>query len=572
MSNTPSWAIPMEAVPENQIVKTYAADVVVLGAGYSGTAAARAAAEAGASVLVVEQQNEKNFACFGAQYGSINSEFMKKRGAPEVDPVDIIADWQRRSLNRANPALVRQFAYNTGTTFDWYMDPLPEEMKDVVTFMNPWPKHFEGELNGFQNYVGTAVFRNSKFDMSMMGPPAAMDEPGAGGPPPAEVKGGERPKMPISPLSMTESIQFTHGLIRDMGGEFVFGITGEYLEKDETGRVVALIGRNYKKEYFRFKANNGVILAAGDFSGNKAMVMDLLGEYAALTEYGEKYPYTPAGRKGKGIQMGLWAGGKMEPGPRGGMWCCVGGSGGPMDGSAFLRLNKHGKRYTNEGIMGYWGAGLQGARQPKGAIYTVWDSNWREELEYQTLDHSAVDMSDPKGLDMIEHQLKRAQQEGIDNSFRPQGPPGSNKGLYNSLVCADTIEGLADRLGLTKTDKENFVASVSRYNELAHKGKDEDFAKDPRQLHPIEKAPFYAFAENVRQVGFLMVTVCGLVVDEHQQVIAKADDEPIPGLYATGNCSGERFPILYTTPVAGVSIGIAITLGRIVGDYVARNK
>jgi predicted oxidoreductase len=73
-------------------------------------------------------------------------------------------------------------------------------------------------------------------------------------------------------------------------------------------------------------------------------------------------------------------------------------------------------------------------------------------------------------------------------------------------------------------------------------------------------------------VGFLMVTVCGLVVDEHQQVIAKADDEPIPGLYATGNCSGERFPILYTTPVAGVSIGIAITLGRIVGDYVARNK
>ena len=570
MNQTPQWAIPMEPVSEDQILKTYTADVVVLGAGYSGTAAARAAAEADAHVLVVEQQNEKNFSCFGAQYGSVNSEFMKKRGAPEVDPVDIIADWQRRSLNRANPALIRQFAYNTGSTFDWYIDPLPEEMKDVMTFMNPWPKHFQGELNGFNNYVGTAIFKNSKFDMSKMGPPPGMEEEGGpGGPPPQEGKDGQPPKMPGNPLSMTESIQFTHGLIRGMGGEFLFGITGEYLEKDETGRVVALIGRNYKKEYFRFKANNGVILAAGDFSGNKAMVMDLLNEYAALTENGEKFPYSPAGRKGKGIQMGLWAGGKMEPGPRGGMWCCVGGSGGPMDGSAFLRLNKHGKRYTNEGIMGYWGAGLQGARQPKGAIYTVWDSNWREELEYQTLDHTAVE---PSSADMIEHQLKRAQREGIDNSFRPQGPPGSNKGLYNSLACADTIEGLADNLGLTGTDKENFIASVARYNELAHKGKDEDFAKDPRQLHPIEKAPFYAFAENVRQVGFLMVTVCGLVVDEHQQVIAKADDEPIPGLYATGNCSGERFPILYTTPVAGVSIGIAITLGRIVGDYVARNK
>ncbi len=569
LSSIPQWAVPVEPVSEAQIVKTYTADVVILGAGYSGTAAARAAAEAGAKVLVMEQQQEKSFQCFGAQYGSVNSEFMKKRGAPEVDPVDIIADWQRRSLNRANPALVRQFAYNSGSTFDWYIDPLPEEMKDVMTFMNPWPKHFEGELNGFRNYVGTAIFKNSKFDRSMMGPPPGMDEQdGPGGPPPqAEKKDREPPKMPGAPLSMTESIVYTHGMIQDMGGEFVFGITGEYLEKDETGRVVALIGRNYKKEYFRFQANNGVILAAGDFSGNKQMVMDLLGEYAALTENGEKYPYSPAGRKGKGIQMGLWAGGKMEPGPRGGMWCCVGGNGGPMDGAAFLRLNKHGKRFTNEGIMGYWGAGLQGARQPKGAIYTIWDSNWREELEYQTLDHTAVE---PSGADMIAHQLRRAEKNGLEE-MRPVGPPGAKKGASNYLACADTIETLADRLGVTGSDRENFIASVARYNELAHKGKDEDFAKDPRQLHPIEKPPFYAFCENERKVGFLMVTVAGLVVDEHQQVVSRTDDEPIPGLFATGNCSGERFPIMYTTPVAGVSIGIAITLGRIVGDYVARN-
>ncbi len=376
---------------------------------------------------------------------------------------------------------------------------------------------------------------------------------------------------PGSPLSLTEAVVYTHQLTESLGGQFVYGITGDYLEKDDSGRVVALLGHNYKKEYFRFIGKNGIILAAGDFSGNKQMVMDLLGEYAALTENGEKFPYIPAGRKGKGIQMGLWAGGKMEAGPRGGMWCCVGGSGGPMDGSAFLRLNKHGKRYTNEGIMGYGGDGLQGARQPKGAIYTIWDSNWREELEYQTLDHTAIDMSDPKNLDQIAMQLERAQRLGIDNSLRPQGPPTANKGKFNTLVCDDTIEGLADKLGLTGSDKENFIASIGRDNALAHKGKDEDFAKDPRQLHPIEKAPYYAFCENVRAVGFLMVTVCGLVVDENQQVIGP-DDEPIPGLFATGNCSGERFPIMYTTPVAGVSIGIAYTLGRIVGDYVAKHK
>ena len=563
MNQTPQWAIPMEPVSEAQIVKTYRADVVVLGAGHAGTAAARAAAEAGAKVLVVEQQQEARFQVFGAQYGSVNSEFMKKRGAPEVDPVHIIADWQRRSLNRANPALVRQFAYNTGSTFDWFVDPLPEEMKDVLTFENPWPKHFEGELNGYENYVGTAIFKNSKFDMSMMGPPPGAED--------GEKPGEQPPKRPMgAPLSMTEAVVFTHELTKKMGGEFVYGITGDYLEKDESGRVVALIGHNYKKEYFRFVGTNGIILAAGDFSGNKAMVMDLLGEYAALTECGEKFPYSPAGRKGKGIQMGLWAGGKMEPGPRGGMWCCVGGNGGPMDGSAFLKLNKHGKRYTNEGIMGYWGAGLQGARQPKGSLYTVWDANWREELEYQTLDHTAIDMSDSMALRRMEEQMERVAKDGIQ-VIPVMGPGGPKKGEANLLVSADTIEGLADKLELTGTDRENFIASVARYNELARKGVDEDFAKDSRQLHPIEKAPYYAYCENVRAVGFLMVTVCGLVVDENQQVIGK-DDEPIPGLYATGNCSGERFPIMYTTPVAGVSIGIAYTLGRIVGDYVAKHQ
>ena len=56
MKEIPQWAIPMDPVPEAQIVKTYSADVVILGAGHAGTAAARAAAEAGAKVLVVEQQ------------------------------------------------------------------------------------------------------------------------------------------------------------------------------------------------------------------------------------------------------------------------------------------------------------------------------------------------------------------------------------------------------------------------------------------------------------------------------------------------------------------------------------
>jgi len=61
-----------------------------------------------------------------------------------------------------------------------------------------------------------------------------------------------------------------------------------------------------------------------------------------------------------------------------------------------------------------------------------------------------------------------------------------------------------------------------------------------------------------------MVTVGGLVTDGKQQVIDEYYKR-IPGLFATGNCCGRRFGPQYSTPIAGVSIGMAVTLGREAG-------
>lgn len=44
-----AWLHEPAPVPVERILKTYSADIVILGAGHSGTAAARAAAESGAS-------------------------------------------------------------------------------------------------------------------------------------------------------------------------------------------------------------------------------------------------------------------------------------------------------------------------------------------------------------------------------------------------------------------------------------------------------------------------------------------------------------------------------------------
>ena len=65
-----------------------------------------------------------------------------------------------------------------------------------------------------------------------------------------------------------------------------------------------------------------------------------------------------------------------------------------------------------------------------------------------------------------------------------------------------------------------------------------------------------------------MVTCGGLLTDGDQNVL-DAQMNPIPGLYASGNCCGRRFGNEYFTPIPGVSLGLAIVLGRECGKSVA---
>lgn len=119
-----------------------------------------------------------------------------------------------------------------------------------------------------------------------------------------------------------------------------------------------------------------------------------------------------------------------------------------------------------------------------------------------------------------------------------------------------------------------FLDAVARYNELCRAGRDTDFGKDEKLLRPIEKGPFYACGQLKdacrpgAQSLSLLVTVSGLLIDHRQQVLDE-HFEPIPGLYATGNCSGCRFGAAYATSIPGESISIANTLGMLLGRQVA---
>ncbi len=533
----PEWLPILEAVPEEKITATHRADVIIVGFGHAGTCAARAAAEAGASVIVLEYQKKTPRNIFGNEIGTINSQFARSRGVQDYDPLDLLREWQKRNLNRTDPDLIRQFAWNCGATLDWFLEPLSQDFRDsIMIFCHPGAERFKGEINGFKSFIGTAQFYG----------------------------GGE--------YSLANAVLLNQERFYALGGQAFFRLHGEQPIL-ENGRVAGVLARDMDSgEYVRFLADKGVLLAAGDFSRNAQMVQALLGEFNSFYK-GERKPLG-MGRDGSGIQLGILAGGRLEAEPRCPSIFCK-GSTAPFGSVAFLKLNEQGKRYTDEGFLGSWGVDAQTARQPKGKIAVVFDSNWREELQYQAPHHGGIHLGWPELMQQIDEDMAAA--------ARGVGPEGTPmRGTINvisweqmrklprppeRIFSANTIEELAGYLGYSGAAKENFLRSVERYNTLCAMGRDEDFGKDESLLHPIVKPPFFGLVSEL-EVMPPMCTLSGLVVDEHQQVLDDAD-RPIPGLFASGNCCGGRFSIQYTTPMAGVQISMAQTMGRLAGEYIA---
>ncbi|OAN66678.1 FAD-dependent oxidoreductase [Sphingomonas sp. TDK1] len=164
----------------------------------------------------------------------------------------------------------------------------------------------------------------------------------------------------------------------------------------------------------------------------------------------------------------------------------------------------------------------------------------------------------------------------FDSTYRaryPMGPilPGVPDALLpraarETLRKGATIAALAGRIGVPAGA---LSATVARFNDFARRGKDEDFHRgdadydrlygDPRHapnptLGTIEKGPFYAMPLYLGDIG----TSGGLVTDERAHVL-RADDTPIAGLYAVGNCAGSVMG--YSYPGAGATLGPGMTFG-----------
>lgn len=319
----------------------------------------------------------------------------------------------------------------------------------------------------------------------------------------------------------------------EKGAKFYYETPGVQLVMDGDN-VKGVIGEQKDGKYLQVNASKGVILATGDYASNYDMAKDMCPGVVDTFNY-----YSPNDNTGEGHQMGLWAGGVMERGNHSKMCHPHSGNDGteltdaPIKSDAFLWVNQYGERFCNED-QEYGMICNQALKQPGQMYFIVMDDDF---------DAQRAEMRNPRPAPQDE-EIQKAKDLGYWKD-------------------ADTIEALAETFQI---DGAALKATVDRYNEMVDAGIDSDYAKNPKCLKPIKKAPFHI----VRTYTPSDVALGGLMVDMNMQVV-RENGTAIQGLYAVGNCQGGGFGADdYSFAINGFSLGRAAVTGRLAGENAAK--
>lgn len=506
-SSTADWLGEAPEIAESDIKQTVDCEVLVVGAGSSGTFAAAAAAEAGAKTILIEKFGHDMASGIRDTLAACGSKQQKEDGddVSKKDAVRYLCNWSQGYTRRS---LAQVWADKSGETMDWFTDVLAES---GIDFRHEIDEKHEGD-----NYEVLDVGHSTQY--------------------------GEEYSEQLTMDAVLKHAEAD-------GLEVQYEITMVKLEKDGD-RVTGLIAKNASDEYVRYNASKGVILACGGYSGNEAMMQALQPQSVEQTCVN----YSKPGAKGDGIKACLWAGaimdtthtsmifdrGAIKPDQVGEYGKASDGALFWMGSQPFLKVNLSGERFMNE-YMPYDLVLHAAASQPYHTYCTVWDSKYAEDCEK-----------------FATHGCSRLYPHvnGTNPVFPMDYVQAMNADLQDQgyIVEADTIEELADKMGFTGADKDTFVATVARYNELYDMQKDEDFGKPASRLSAIKTAPFYGCWLGAS----LLCSLQGISITENCQ--AKDDNnEPIPGLYVTGDMSGSFFQNNYPCVMGGTACGRTLT-------------
>ena len=500
------------------------ADIAIIGSALSGLCACRAAVENGAKNIVVIEKAD-TWQCRSNQFGTIGGKIQEDLGI-KIDRNAAVGQLMKECGYRPNQRILNLWADNSGEAFDWFLAPM--EGKYVVENESDPYDAEEGHLSVRKTHWPEPDNSHTEDDFY----PIFSD-------------------CQITLPTMSPWVEAIYNICIEAGVTFKFSTWARQLVRENNeGPVTGVICQDVDGNYSQVNASKAVLLATGDFAGNK----DMMSYYVPwATRFASIFPNRDAAgdptNTGDGQCMGMWIGAKMEDGPLAPMTHHLGG---PLGMDAFLLTDVNGDRFVNEDVGGQPFQN-QLSRLPKKTAWQVFDSEWPNQLQYMDCGHGNVSWY-------------------VDDDKVPGGSYGRNAYISQAMfdeamasdagVQADTIEELAEKMGVPV---EEFCATIERYNELAKKGVDEDFGKRADRMFAIENPPFYGYklTDTV-----LLVCMGGLETTVDFEVL-DTNDDVIPGLYAVGNAQGGRFLVDYPLPCPGISHGMAMTHGMLVGRILA---
>jgi succinate dehydrogenase/fumarate reductase flavoprotein subunit len=318
------------------------------------------------------------------------------------------------------------------------------------------------------------------------------------------------------------------------------------------GAIVERDGRS-----IRVHARRGVVLACGGFPHDVARRKAMFRHAPTGVEH---FSPGPVGNTGDGLRLAEAAGGRVEDRlPNAAAWVPVSltrrkdGSRGVMPHfidrakPGVIAVTRAGKRFANEGDSYHdFVQAMMKVAKPDEEIAT-----------FLICDH------------------KTLRKYGL-GCVPPFPMPLGHHLRSGYLMRGATIEALAAQ---ARIDPKGLADTVTRFNTTAAEGRDPDFGKGSRAynryqgdaLHgpnpcvaPIAGGPFYAIKMVIGDLG----TYAGIVTDADARAL-DADGRVIPGLYAAGNDMASIMGGNY--PGAGITLGPALTFGYIAGRHLAES-
>ena len=514
------WLGTEPDIDETAITETVDTDILIVGAGNGGMFAAAYAAANGLNFRVIEQN--ANVQDTRHWYGAVDSAAAKEAGEPATDKAKLLSEISRYASGKCDQRVVKTWINESAAMHDFMRSILEDKYGWVCDFTSgseaAWPAE------------------NAEHNTDYLYPVQ------------------EHNYMASESASGTPRNELLLQYIQELGYDVDFKTSLAKLEKNSDGRITGIIAQSTEDDHFiRYNANEGVLLACGGFPGNPYMMeqLDPLG-----TSVTTACSYSPAD-KGYGIRAAVWAGANLDkeaapmlfdrgivaPGVDGGYVDSDSAFGGKAfpgkirqynpGTQPFLKVNRNGERFANESCP-YNDIVYAAAHQPGRVYAQICDANILEDAKrFHTIGCSAQTRNG--GEKYIQGKMDEAIEAG-------------------ALFKCDTLDELADKMGFTGAAKDTFLATVERYNELYDKQNDEDFGKPAYRLSAIRTAPFYGCWLGAS----LLTTEQGIAINEKGQAL-DTNNQPMEGLYITGDMSGSFFANNYPCLMAGVAMGRTLT-------------